>query len=149
MILDHLENNHRYLTLHPSFAAAFRYLQNSALAGMAPGKYEIDGPDLYVIIGRDSGRGRELSPLEAHRKYIDIQYVISGGDVMGWKPLQKGLGISQDYDEARDIQFFREAPDFWMPVSAGQFAVFFPCDAHAPLAGDQPVFKAVVKVRLA
>jgi YhcH/YjgK/YiaL family protein len=50
------------------------------------------------------------------------------------------------YDPGRDIEFFTDRPDVWIPVKPGQFVVFFPEDAHAPLVGAGEIHKIVVKV---
>ena len=98
---------------------------------------------------RDKGRSRVEAKLETHRKYIDIQFVISGVDEMGWRPLPSCGKASTPYDAEKDAALFESAPDSWVAVGPGAFAVFFPEDAHAPLIGaGEPVRKLVVKVRV-
>jgi YhcH/YjgK/YiaL family protein len=106
----------------------------------------VDGDRIYAIISKGPGRNRIQAMLEAHRKYIDIQYVISGIDEMGWKSLADCGLTSREYDKDKDVVFFKDAPVEWVKVRAGSFAVFFPQDAHAPLVGDGEIHKAVVKV---
>ena len=146
MIFDHIDHAGRYEGLHPGFAAAFEFLRSSAIAELAVGKHDIDGQRLYVMISRDPGRGCEAAKLEAHRKYIDIQYLLDGTDLFGWKPLECCRQIDTPFDGDRDYGLFADTPDIWVPLPAGTFAVFFPEDAHAPLADVQPMVKAVVKV---
>jgi len=99
-------------------------------------------------VARESARPRDKAPLEAHRRYIDVQYVLSGADEMGWRALSdcKSPG---GYDAARDIEFFTDEPAAWATVSTGEFAIFFPHDAHAPLTGRGDIHKVVVKVAVA
>ena len=96
--------------------------------------------------GNGQGRGAEQALLEFHRRYIDIQFVVAGIDLIGWLPTPSCQRVSTPYDEAKDVGFFYDRPATWLSVAAGQFALFFPEDAHAPLAGQGAVHKAVVKV---
>lgn len=146
MILDRLQHAPRYTKLHGQFAAAFEYLRGPELAKMANGRYPIDGDDLFVIIERVEGRGRDGARAEFHRQYIDIQYVIGGTEEIGWIPTADCQTVAQPYDAQRDVGFFDDVPATWLSLPAGAFAVFFPEDGHAPLAGWRQVHKAIVKV---
>jgi YhcH/YjgK/YiaL family protein len=146
MIIDRLENARRYEGLHPGFPRAFDFLRQPEMSALADGRLEILGERLYVLMSHAAGRGQGNARLEAHRKYLDIQYVVHGIDVIGWKPLRACCAIETPYDAARDIVFFRDSCDTWLSLPAGTFAVFFPDDAHAPLAGEGPAHKAVVKI---
>lgn len=145
MILDHLVNYQRYADLHPAFARAFEFL-----AEMSPdmeGTYELDGRNLYCIVEATTGRGREGRKMEVHRKYIDIQYVVSGKDVMGWDSVEEDAP-GEDYNEEKDIRFIDPVPVAWLDVPTGYFAIFYPEDAHMPLACDNEMKKVVVKVKM-
>lgn len=146
MILDTLREAGRYASMHPGFAQAFEFLSSAALAELEPGKHELDGERLFAIISHDPGRGRQAAKLESHRKYIDIQYVVQGTDEMGWRPLAACTHIETPYDATRDIGFFADAPESWIPVPAGRFVIFWPTDAHAPLAAQGELIKAVMKI---
>ena len=149
MIVDAGAHCHRYGCLHPLFERAFRFLADTDLRALAPGRHPIDGHRLYVSIDHKPGRGRDGARLEAHRRYIDIQYTIEGDEEIGWLPLtESGAPAGDGYDEGRDIAFFDRWPATWLAVPAGTFAVFFPQDAHAPLAGRGLLKKAIVKVAL-
>ncbi|MEI6564817.1 MAG: YhcH/YjgK/YiaL family protein [bacterium] len=145
MILDTLDNAQRYETLHPRFKQAFEWLRSQPLAGLPDGRREIDGDRLYASVMRESGRGQAAARFETHRKYIDIQYLVKGSDLMGWTHLDRGLK-SLGYDAAKDLEFYEGIPELWVPVPTGLFAIFFPEDAHAPMAGTTPLHKVVVKV---
>ena len=148
MILDRLENAGRYEHTHNGFAAAFDFLRSPNLADLPTGRHEINGDRLFVIIARDPGRGRAGARLEAHRKYIDIQLALAGPEEIGWKPTAHCRAPQADFDPDKDIIFFNDSPDLWLPLPPGSFAVFFPHDAHAPLAGQGTLHKAVAKVPL-
>lgn len=146
MILDRLENAEKYYAMHRDFEKAFSFLRKSDLAELPADRYTIDGDRVFCIISKNPGRTRAEAKLEAHRKYIDIQYVIAGADEMGWKPISACTRVDTPYDADKDIAFFKDEPEKWTEVPAGSFAIFFPEDAHAPMVGSDEIHKAVLKV---
>ena len=146
MILDVLKNGKRYAALQEGFGKAMEFLSRPHLKEMPVGKYEIDGDRVYASISREPGRKKEDAPLETHEKYIDIQLVLDGFDDMGWKAKALCGNPTGAYDPAEDIQYFTDAPDTWLAVKPGTFAIFFPEDAHAPLVSAGEIHKVVVKV---
>ena len=87
MIFDVLANADRYAGLHPLFERAFAYLRETDFSAMALGRHMLEADALFAIVQEAEGRSRAEAQLECHRKYIDIQFVLSGLDEMGWKPL--------------------------------------------------------------
>ena len=154
MILASLAEAERYLGLHPLFVRAFAFLRNTDLMALEPGKHTIDGEQIFAIVEACAGRTRAEAKLECHRRYIDIQLVLEGVDEMGWKPLAECVDPATDYDAARDIRFFNDAPASWIATPPGSFCLFFPDDAHAPLvstlkgASAGTIRKVVVKVEV-
>lgn len=146
MIIDAGRFCHAYQSLHPLFERAFRFLADSDLRAFAPGRHPVDGDRLYLSVDHVQGRGRAGARLEAHRRYIDIQYTIEGEEEIGWMPLASCGALAHPFDEAKDVGFFATRPTTWLAVPAGTFVVFFPQDAHAPLAGRGAVKKAIMKV---
>jgi biofilm protein TabA len=155
MILDKLQTADRYTSLHSAFARAFAYLRDANWARLVPAasgparhstRHPIDSDRMYVSIDCIEGRGREGARLEAHRRYIDIQFTIDGHEEIGWKPLGDCAVTSVAYDDGKDVVFFSDRPDSWLSLPAGHFAIFFPDDAHAPLAGRDTLTKAIVKI---
>jgi biofilm protein TabA len=146
MILDVLENGHRYLALNKGFAKAFEFLARPDLEELPVGRYGIDGERVYAMVSGDPGRKKEDAQLEAHEKYIDIQLVLSGTDVMGWKPRSLCDKPSGEYDQKIDLQFFADEPDVWISTRSGSFVIFFPDDAHMPSISSGILHKVVVKV---
>jgi biofilm protein TabA len=148
MIQDSIDNASRYAMLHPLFARAFEQLKRADLLRLPVGRHEVDGDSLYLVLIRSDGRAPARPVLETHRRYIDIHCTLTGSDVIGWKPLRSCSAPSTPYSEEKDVAFYPDKPDFWSVVHAGMFMVCYPGDAHAPLAGDEPVDKVVVKVLL-
>ena len=147
MLLDKLANAQRYYTLHPLFEKAFAYLRNTDLATEPTGVHEIEGKKLFAIVSEAAGVTEQEYKLEVHRKYIDIQYVISGTDRMGWKDLAQCEAPNDPYDEDRDAAFFPDKTSSWFYVPAGSFTIFYPDDAHAAMVtGADVVRKVVLKI---
>jgi YhcH/YjgK/YiaL family protein len=146
MILAPLTEADRYAPLHPLFAPAFDFLRGTDLKTLAPGKYAVQGEEIFAIIEACTGRTRAEAKLEAHRRYIDIQLVLEGVDEMGWKLVAECTAPATNYDAARDIRFFNDAPSSWIATPAGAFCIFFPEDAHAPLVSDSMIRKVVMKI---
>ena len=149
MILDDIRHLKRYVPALPALARVEAFLAEMPLAARPLGRHELDGTRLYVNIEECAGRGREASPLEVHRRYVDVQIAINHRDVMGWRPLPECAAVKAAYDAARDIGFFADAPVVWYDLTPGLFTVLFPEDAHAPLAGSGLVRKAVFKIQIA
>lgn len=145
MILDTLENAAKYTNLKDGVSEAFGFLDQPGLAALPEGRHEILGDRVYAIIARENGRSVSDGELEGHRRYVDIQYVISGDESIGWSPRQ-GLETSQAYDGEDDLEFFAGTPESVVSVPPGSFAMFLPTDAHLPLIGNGPIHKVVVKV---
>ena len=146
MILDSFELRARYEGLHLLFVQAFAFAAAHDLATLAPGRHVIDGDRLYLSIDHKEGRGRAGARLESHRRYIDIQLTIEGDEEIGWRPAADCRAPAGPFDGQRDICFYDDAPDSWLAVPTGRFAIFFPEDAHAPLAGTGLLKKAIFKI---
>lgn len=148
MILDALPQWRRYAALNPRFAKAFAFLEQ-ATPDVADGRHEIDGDAVFALVQRYETR-TVAGPLEAHRRYVDVQFMLRGREVIQWAPLALLAEASRPFDEVTDAALFAAGGDL-VPVrlAAGQFAILFPDDAHAPCcawAGPEAVVKIVVKV---
>jgi YhcH/YjgK/YiaL family protein len=148
VVVDTLSHRARYARMHPLFIRAFEFLWSTDLGELPAGRMLIDGDRLYVSVDHGEGRGRDGARLEIHRKYIDIQVAIAGVEEIGWRPLSACADPAGPFTLDRDIGFFNDRPDTWIALPPGHFAIFFPEDAHAPLAGRGPLKKAIVKVLL-
>lgn len=148
MILDSLPQWRRYAALNARFSRAFAFLEQ-ATPDIADGRHELDGEAAFALVQRYQTRPAG-GPLEAHRRYVDIQYIACGREVIQWAPLASLTTVARSYDDKQDAGLF--AADMGVvpvPVSAGQFMILFPDDAHAPCcvwAEPESVVKIVVKV---
>jgi YhcH/YjgK/YiaL family protein len=149
MIVDILANTGLYGSISPKLTAAFNYLKNTDLATVAVGKYEILGTDVFAIVSEYQTKNEADAKWEAHEKYADVQYIISGVEKMGYAPIAS-MKEKEAYNPEKDIVFLEGKGDY-ITATAGTFIVFFPHDAHQPCvsAGDSSmVKKVVVKVKV-
>lgn len=146
MILDDLRNADRYASIHPGLPAAFAFLRSARIRDLPAGRHAMGGPHSYVNVDEVAGRGRPGAVLEAHREFIDVQYTVAGEEEIGWRPTADCREAREAYHPERDIVFYRDTPSCWLAVPPGRFAVFYPEDAHAPLAGMGPLRKIIVKL---
>ncbi len=132
---------------------AFAFLQSLETAAET-GRRILRGDDLYAGIDVYTTKAREAAKLETHRKYVDIQVLLSGTEMIDVYP-KSSLKVSEPYLPERDAEFYHvpaRVPPVRVTLTPGRFAVFFPEDAHMPClnAGLVPleVRKVVVKVAL-
>ena len=129
---------------------AFAFLRDSDLLSLKPGKYVIDGTDVYAMITEGPEKTFEQSAWESHRKYIDLQYVIKGKEKIGVAPLDSAT-VTKPYDESTDGAKYTANGQYYI-AEPGTFFLFFPGDAHRPnikVDGyDDVVKKIVIKIRL-
>ncbi len=150
MIIDTIQNASKYFPVHPLFAKAFEYINNTDLATTEAGKYEIDRDNLKAIFSNKKGMTAEesVAKFECHDRHIDIQLCISGNEQFGWKPREKCTTPNGGYNTEKDVQLYHDSPDTFFSLTDGQFAIFFPEDVHAPMIGDAEIKKLVIKVKI-
>lgn len=150
MILDTIDNAHFYAGLMPrGIGLALDALRDRRFAASPPGRYAIQGDDVYAMVQSYNTKPHDAGRWEAHRRYIDVQFVLDGVETMGVGAVA-GMTVSEPYDPKRDVGFFKGAGDLFT-LRAGMFAILLPHDAHMPglMAGPvSPVTKIVVKVAL-
>lgn len=130
--------------------AAFQFLGQD-LTKIEPGKYRLAGDDVYASVNDYQTKLPEDANWEAHRKYIDLQYIISGEEMMGILPLEKTV-MPEEYNESKDLIFFGEAVGEQYLATPDTFFLFFPSDAHRPSMqtdSPEPVRKLVIKIAFA
>lgn len=149
MVADNLKNAALYNGMGERIKKALNYLQGTDFSKMEPGRYEIDGSDIYALVQKYDTKPAAEGKWEAHRKYADIQYVVEGVEQMGYAFIES-LEVSQEYDPEKDALLLRGSGSMVI-CNRGTFAIFGPEDAHMPcIAVDKPtpVKKVVVKVRI-
>ncbi len=147
MIIDTLNHCHLYESLHPRFKAAFEFLNNPAIRDAPSGRTDIVGDSVFALVQSYVTKPINEGNLEAHRIYIDIQFLADGEELVGYAPLGNQK-IVTDYVADTDIAFY-EGDAWFTLLRKGMFAIFFPQDAHLPARHtDTPssVKKIVLKI---
>ena len=129
---------------------AFTFLKNSDLKNLPLGKQELDGDSLYVSVDEYTTKDKSDTRFESHRKYIDIQYIIEGEEMMGLAPLDEVKPeVVEPYNAEKDIAFYNYDGGKYITATPKNFVIFFPTDAHRPtmkVNENSKVKKIVVKV---
>ena len=150
MIFDHIDNARQYEELSDNFRKAFCYLESLDLSKVSEGNFEIDGREVYAFANPVQLREPAQVLYEAHRKYADIQLVIRNSEAI-YVTRTSELAETTAFDAQKDIGFYADGKhSVKLTLFPGDFAVFFPEDAHKPccMAEDPESFKLVVQVRV-
>lgn len=150
MIIDNLTNSFQYRNIQPGFAEGFDFLKKAVEDNLPSGRYEINGSNVFAFIQEYTSK--EESSFEAHKNYIDIQFIVSGTEVIYAADLSC-LSVKEDYSPEKDIMFLNDYDKASKIVlEKGEYGIFFPWDAHKPglCFNGKPdnVKKIVVKVRV-
>jgi YhcH/YjgK/YiaL family protein len=128
--------------------ATFKFMSESDFNNMNEGRYELGG-EVYATITDYNTKDVSVADYEAHRKYIDIQYVASGKEYIGLTSLEEIISVVKPYDEANDIEFFQKPDNNLLLADPSRYFVFFPTDGHKPCLNVESVDKVrkvVVKI---
>ncbi len=151
MILDRVENARFYASLHKRFEKAFAVLKDPETGHKPDGRYPVHGENLFYIVQHYTTRPADQSRFESHRKYIDIQVLLAGQEMLGYAP-RAGLETVEPYSDEKDIMFHRAGViSARVRLEPGLFCLLYPHDAHLPscqLACPAEVHKVVFKIRL-
>lgn len=146
MIIDNLKNSSMYYGLGTGVAAGLKFLQETDLSSLQKGRHDLEGGKSFAIVSDYDTKPTEEGLWEAHRKYIDIQFVVTGSERMGYANIDSLK--AQPYDEENDFVGLEGEGDYFT-VDAGEFAIFAPQDGHMPgllVESPQAVRKVIVKV---
>lgn len=147
MILDSIENFNNYLCIHQDFADAAGFIGGKDLAELPAGKYEIGNNGAFASVSEYETKEISQCFIECHRKYIDIQIILTGREKIG--VCNKKDCAEEAYIEDRDFQKLHGEVGF-INLTPGLFVIFFPHDGHMPQARyadkAEPVKKLVIKV---
>jgi YhcH/YjgK/YiaL family protein len=152
MIVVSLSNLSRYRGISQNLDNAFDWLEEGSWRRLPVGKLQIRGDDVFALVQEYITKEHSECRFESHRRYIDIQMLFSGKEIIEVAPVDS-LNVIEPYKP--DIEFYaypRAGGVHALTMTAEQCAIFFPEDAHRPCmrVGDEaePVRKLVVKVAL-
>ena len=150
MILDTHDNLHRYAGIFRDVDPQLLFAWLKTCRDIPPGqKIDFAGDKLFVKTLRQDTGARDAFKWESHREYIDLQYILGGGEVIEWAPAAK-LTPDGSYDDKTDFQFYAPAAaDALLTMKDGLFTFLFPADGHKPLVADgenHHVHKVIAKI---
>ena len=148
MIKDSIERAKSYYNISDNLAKGFEWIKNNDLVNLDDGKYIISD-SLYANV--QTYNTKDDAPYEAHRQYIDIQYMSHGEELSGVTDYANCSTVIE-YDINKDIEFLKNnSEDALYKIKTGEFFVFFPHDAHKPalkVNESLKVKKVIVKVKV-
>ncbi len=130
---------------------ALEYLKSNDFVSMEPGVYEIQGKEIYAqVFDAETGTMEEKRP-EVHEKFLDVQFLASGLERLGFTPDTGNYKVAERFDD-RDLIFYESVEnEGFIEATPGCYTVFFPEDVHRPavaVAEPMTVRKVVVKVSI-
>jgi YhcH/YjgK/YiaL family protein len=150
MIYDNIKELSRYDI--PMVEEIKAFLKGQDPLSLTGTEIEIKGRELFVRPSQYKTRLPQEGRFEAHKICADLQYVISGAEIMQFAPADV-LTPATEYDPKGDIVFFTAQKDITdVVVRAGEFVVYFPGEAHRPMCqrglGPEEVKKLVFKIKI-
>lgn len=103
MIYDNIANIDTYKGLSSNIYEGLKYLQQAS-PDIAPGTYQIN-PRVKAIVSEYETKVQNEVGYEAHRKNIDIQYLLKGEERVACLPIEK-LQETMPYSEEKDAAFY-------------------------------------------
>lgn len=115
----------------------FAFLATADLPGLEPGKIELVPGRLWINVLQYTPKDSANTKIEAHRKFIDLQYTYEGNELMG---VASEVTPINEYDPVKDrINYATTEPIVYSKADPGRFFLYFPKDMHQPsVKGDGP-----------
>lgn len=153
MILGHINQIGPEIKYLPAvFQKAFLYLKETDFSVLENKKYQLLGDEMFVVINEYKTGFKESKQAEAHQKYLDIHFIISGEETIGVGAPDPANELLEKYNPEQDVTFYKTViNESALLLAAGNYAIFFPNDLHRPgcnLTRETEVRKAVVKISL-
>lgn len=159
MVYDSLEHFSEYVKLHPRFRDAEVFLRKLlSIQNLQTGRYEWDTEkpnEIFANVQIYKSKPFDAGVFETHKKYIDLQYVMSGEESL-YLPNATTTSLVQrtPYQEKSDYSLQEILPQedcTKLLLREGCFAILFPGEPHAPCLetekGSCEVKKIVIKIR--
>ncbi len=130
---------------------AFKFLKDNDLMKLELKKYAIDGDNLFATVSEYTTKNIEDAKFESHKKYIDIQYVAEGTEMIGIAPETQVTKVTDQYNPENDIAFYMVGKISEFKAAPDRFFIFLPSDIHRPgvkVSENSKVRKVVVKVKI-
>jgi YhcH/YjgK/YiaL family protein len=128
---------------------AFEYLVNNDLKALPLGRKDLN-ENVYIAVSEYTTKDIENADYEAHKKYIDLQYIITGEELMGLTREHAKLKIIAPYVAEKDIEFYDYNGGELLRATPDNYFIFFPNDVHKPCikkTNNSKVKKIVIKIK--
>lgn len=150
MLVGHINHPETYTIFltHPVWRQTLDWVK--ANSEKSDGEYEIEGRDVFAIVQTITTQPRENCIFEAHRQYIDLQYCLSGGELIEWAPVETLTPKGKFLTERDYGHYLAPEKTTSLVMTPGTFGIFFPTDAHMPKISDgvhPQTKKVVIKIR--
>lgn len=148
MIIDNIKNIEQYLSINKRLGKALHYIATTDFSKFESGKHDITEDSMFLLVNDYQTKENELNIMEAHRKYIDLQYIYKGSELIEHEILNNQK-VYKEYDSDNDYILFTPNSKTEINFSEGMFAIFYPNDLHMPgliKNKSELVRKIVVKV---
>lgn len=148
MIYDLIKNKDLYTSLGDKFVKAFDFIEKAAKEDIAAGKHIIDGDNVYANVSEYDTKTDGV--YEAHKNYIDLQFVVKGHESIYWKNI-KDCVATTEYDAENDYLLLTADEPVVLDMPEGTFALLYPEDVHSPGRAYKEVSgvkKIVVKIKI-
>jgi biofilm protein TabA len=151
MFIGHIQNLDQDRKVLPlPLVKGLEYLQSADFSRMELGKYEIDGSKIFALVQEQQTAPKAERRPEAHAKYIDIQYVIEGTDLIGFGLPDPANEVEEDLLAPKDLVFLKNVQnEMDLVLTSGMYGIFFPEEVHRPncqYGVSAKLRKVVVKV---
>ena len=137
-------------TLQEKISEALEVIKGVKFDEMELGKHVIND-DLFILLQSYETKTSEEARYEAHKNYVDIQYIIEGTEAIYVAPITI-MEETAPYSPEKDVVFYNDIDQAAAAVlTSGGYAVLYPADAHKPCVmvdGPATVKKIVGKVRI-
>lgn len=146
MIVDVLKNKELYYGVHKNMKPAFEFIEKAVAEKLEVGRYELDGKELFALVQEYDSKTD--AAWEYHKRYIDIQYIVSGTELIAWDNI-KNVPEGTEYNDEKDIAKFAYDGGCDVLMEAGSYMVLYPDDLHQPgkVCGEvQKMKKIVIKI---
>ena len=148
MIVDVLDKKELYYNVHENFKKAIEFIEKVCNEDLDLGKYELDGKNLYAMV--QEYETKDEGNCECHRRYIDIQFIVSGKEIISWNNI-KAIPDGVEYNDEKDCCVFPGESATDVILEAGSYCILFPQDLHKPgmkYKNTEKVKKVVVKIAI-
>ena len=138
-----------FCNLSERLKTALEYLNKTDLKNKPDGKYDILKDEIYINIQEYDTKEEQNCKWEAHKRYIDIQYMISGSEKIGVGDIHNFKNLIP-YDTEKDVEFLETNGETeTLTLKENDFVILYPFDVHRPQMKNKHILhvkKAVVKV---